>query len=107
MLVADDRHSALLALVGVGQRQFEGGTGSACEDYPHNGIAIGEDGVGCPLVIVRAGQNVVQRQLDLVEDDRTLVQRPLPELVQRLAATDTLSVEGYDDGAALCGVWAV
>src|SRR5947209_1023146 len=93
--------------MGIGQRQFEGGTGSAGEDHPHDGIAVREDGVGCPLVIVRAGQDVAQRQLDLVEDDRTLVQCPLPELVQRLASADTLSVEGHDDGAALFGVWAV
>src|SRR6267154_2009825 len=89
-LVADDRHAALLALVRIGVGQFECGAPAPGEYRTHESIGERVYGVYRLPVLVRPGKQVLFAERYIVEEDFALVEWPLADLVERLAARHTL-----------------
>src|SRR5437667_7524509 len=107
----DDRRAALLALVRVCERVLEGGPRNAGEGRRHFHVAERQRAHEAREDLVARGDRVARRHPYFVEEDLSLRQRALAELLQRLALAHTRQIEGHEDcdvmESAALGVKAV
>src|SRR5664279_1053371 len=86
ILVMDDRHATLLALVCISERVLIGGARNANEQRSHAGIGLCQNVINRVGITVWPGSNKAQWHFDIIEEDFALRNSALAHLVQRLAA---------------------
>src|SRR5690606_31118652 len=101
MLMADDRHAALLALLRIGERIFIGCARDTDENRSHGSVRAAKDGIHRILVLFRLHGHEIERHLDIIEEYLALIESALAELVERLAARDAGQIERHEEDNTL------